>query len=372
MKSYSDTKAEKLKTRLLAEIHSGSYKAGSFLPPEQELAESYAVSRPTMRKAIDSEELAPFLKRIAKRGVQVLPGEAARQEERKEAPATRIAFVSGYPPDESIVQLDEGMRFFCRSRGIGHELCLCETHAEARGSLRSLKDRGLAGIAIFPGLDESYRKALGSLAEKGYPLVCVDRRVEGVEACSVESDNFAGAYLATKHLIETHRRPAWYLGGAKACSPTFARREGYRKAMENAGFGEMAESHMSFDEDNDWKLEAWKGRWRGGAIAADRIFAAGPELPVLAVCENDYFAQGLYVVAKERKLAVGREVFVTGFDDLPLAALQEPPLTTIRQSFFEMGMKAAELLLAQIEGKLKQPLKLKTPVELIVRKSSVR
>jgi DNA-binding LacI/PurR family transcriptional regulator len=66
---------------------------------------------------------------------------------------------------------------------------------------------------------------------------------------------------------------------------------------------------------------------------------------------NDYSAMGVFRAAKEAGFQVPRDVSVIGFGDVPLASMTDPPLTTVREPFQEMGYRAAEMLLRMVEGK---------------------
>ena len=109
-------------------------------------------------------------------------------------------------------------------------------------------------------------------------------------------------------------------------------------------------------------------------FTAEATIAAGHELlerrgdATAIVCDDDVLAAGLVVAAREAGVDVPGELSITGFDDLDLARLAEPPLTTVRTDPEGLGAAAFELLLARLEGR--RPRSRTLPVELVVRGST--
>jgi LacI family transcriptional regulator len=98
--------------------------------------------------------------------------------------------------------------------------------------------------------------------------------------------------------------------------------------------------------------DQWRGSYQaaGGAQAIERLIAAGSALPRAIVCANDQSAMGVLYALAEHGIAVPGEVAVTGFDDIPLARILRPQLTTVRQSIQDLGATAFETLYAMIRG----------------------
>jgi len=101
-----------------------------------------------------------------------------------------------------------------------------------------------------------------------------------------------------------------------------------------------------------------------------RELLAGITPPVSVACLKDYVAWGAYKAAEEAGLTVGEDITITGFDDLAIARLLDPPLTTIRQDLREKGYQAAQLLRRRISKGHHQPVTVTLPVQLIVRGSA--
>jgi len=88
------------------------------------------------------------------------------------------------------------------------------------------------------------------------------------------------------------------------------------------------------------------------------------------LCVNDYAAQGVYETAASRNLKIGKDIYIVGFGDYPLARFMNPKLTTMRSAMFRMGYDAASLLDQTIQKIFQQPVQIYLPVEMVVRESA--
>jgi len=189
---------------------------------------------------------------------------------------------------------------------------------------------------------------------KDLPVVVTNRVVSGLEACCLGIDNVAAAERATRHLIELGHRHIVHLAGPPLHPDAADRKRGYERAMRAAGLPPVEVARGDF--------EVWSGQ-RG----VEALLARGERFTALFAA-NDQIAFGARLALYERGLRVPRDVSLVGFDDLPPAAFSTPPLTTVRQPGFEMGLAAARLVWDRLEGK---PGGGRTfPAELLVRASS--
>jgi LacI family transcriptional regulator len=157
---------------------------------------------------------------------------------------------------------------------------------------------------------------------------------------NVHGDNEAGMRELARHLIVDHGyRTLGFLAGHEGSPDSLARA---RTLAEEAA----AEGATLVQGDQ------WRGSYQaaGGAQAIERLLAAGSALPRAIVCANDQSAMGVLYALADHGIAVPGEVAVTGFDDIPLARLLRPQLTTVRQSIQDLGATAFETLYAMIRG----------------------
>ncbi|MBS0567023.1 MAG: LacI family DNA-binding transcriptional regulator [Proteobacteria bacterium] len=210
-----------------------------------------------------------------------------------------------------------------------------ESPQRQQAVLASLMEHTPAGLILSPA-EHSDAAQLRSVLGPHLPVLVFNRKIEGGNWDFLALDNQHGAELATAHLIERgHRRIAFY-GGHADSSSCRQRRAGFEKAMRAAGLHARKE----------WMIETKPSRI-DSAASTPALFQ-GKHHPTAAVCYNDAVALGLMLGLVARSLRPGRDFALTGFDDIPEAALASPPLTTIATQPRERGRQAAELLLAQL------------------------
>ncbi|HDN79251.1 MAG: LacI family transcriptional regulator [Chloroflexi bacterium] len=203
-----------------------------------------------------------------------------------------------------------------------------------------------------------YDQRIAYLLEKEFPFVAFGRsKVEG-DFCYVDVDSEEGIRLVTRHLIEMgHRRIAMILPPSELMFSVY-RRIGFQKALEKNG--------LEFDEE---LVEEGDLTERGGYEAALRLLDK-PHPPTAIVACNDLMAVGAIGAAQEHRLKVGRDIAITGFDDVPLAEHTVPPLTTVRQPVYEIGRRICQMLIYILEGKPLPQRQVILKPKLVIRESS--
>ena len=203
-----------------------------------------------------------------------------------------------------------------------------------------LLERGVAGIVFVSGLhaDSSADPArYVALRRRGLPIVLVNGYMDGVDAPFISNDDVTSMDLAVTHLVtQGHRRIGLALGPRRFV-PVVRKISGFRDAMRR---------HLGLDDVDDW-VECSLFSVEGGAAAAERLVDAGC---TALICGSDLMALGAIRAVRARGLDVPRDVSVVGYDDSPLIAFTDPPLTTVRQSVQAMGSAAVRALLDEISG----------------------
>lgn len=172
----------------------------------------------------------------------------------------------------------------------------------------------------------------------------------------VANDDVQGGKLATEHLLQLGHRRCAYVGAPGRASSAH-RQRGYTRALEQAGL----------PVDESLIVASGEGAMHG-ELAAFRLLARR-SAPTALFCYDDMTAVGALSAIRALNLRVPQDVSVVGFDDIPLAAYLDPPLTTVRQPMYDMGRQAMQMLLGLERGET--PASLVTmPGELIVRASS--
>ncbi len=195
------------------------------------------------------------------------------------------------------------------------------------------------------------------LKEARHPFV-VFGRSNANDYPYIDVDGRAGIRQIVLHLARLgHRRIAFILSPPQLAFTTL-RYEGYCQGLDEAGLSLR----------DDYVVEGDLTRASGHA-AALRLLAL-PEPPTAIVACNDSMAIGAMLAIQERKLVVGRDVAVAGFDDIPAAANASPPLTTVRQPIYDIGRQALDMLIRVIRNEPVENLHVLLVPELIVRASS--
>jgi LacI family transcriptional regulator len=194
----------------------------------------------------------------------------------------------------------------------------------------------------------------------GVPCMGVDLDVAGSRAGSVASDNEGGIALAVRHLHDLGHRRIGLIGGPSDTRPGAERLLGFRQAVAGLGLAVPAE-HV---REGDY--------YPASGDASMRALLDLPEPPTAVVAASDLMAAGALQAASERGCRVPEDVSVVGFDDIQIAGLLRPALTTIRQDKQGLGRTAAEALVRLITDPELEPPSITLPVELIVRASTGR
>jgi len=198
---------------------------------------------------------------------------------------------------------------------------------------------------------------LADLVAEGFPIV-IQGHLPGAAAPSVDVDNVASARLAVDHLLELgHRRIACITNAALTYTAAADRLAGYREALATAGLAAAPEL-----------VEAGAFDAESGHRAMTRILErARPDAVFVA---SDVVALGAIGALREAGLRVPDDVSVVGFDDVPLAAYFDPPLTSIRVPAYDLGLAAGHALLDRIQGH-EVPLRTLLPTVLVARSSAI-
>jgi LacI family transcriptional regulator len=189
--------------------------------------------------------------------------------------------------------------------------------------------------------------------------MAVDLDLQGGRTGHVVSDNVEGAALAVRHLHECGHTRIALIGGPTSTRPGVDRLLGYRREIQRLGLDYRPE----YVREGDFYPES--------GHAATLALLELPEPPTAVFAAADLMAAGVFQALAERGLSAPRHVAVVGFDDIQIAPLLQPPLTTIRQDKQGLGAAAGDALLRLIEDAALAPPVITVPVRLVVRDSTV-
>lgn len=230
-----------------------------------------------------------------------------------------------------------------------------EDAAKQKVALDTLRTESVDGVIVPPIEDED--EHVHRLIESGVPVVCVDRRLKGRRADTILSDNFEGAYEAVSHLIEHGHERIGFVGGISRISTTGDRRRAYTEALADHGI----ELDPALVREGDSRQES------GRRLTEELLDLDHP--PTALFTGNNLMTLGAYVALHERGVRIPEEVAVVGYDDVSWALALDPPPTVVDQPGYEMGQRAAEMLLQRIAGPDRTPTTVTLQHRLIVRRS---
>jgi DNA-binding LacI/PurR family transcriptional regulator len=223
----------------------------------------------------------------------------------------------------------------------GYRLILCNTdndHSKELMHLNELRTYLPAGLIVIPSnfsdlttQTESYRRA-------GTGVVCIDRLPKNWSGDSVTSDNEAGAYHATRHLIQLGHTRLATITGPLHLTNAEDRLRGFRRAMNEAKL------HLSPEYAQETSFD------KQGGYAKTLVLLRLLPRPTAIFAGNDMIALGALLAVREAGLRCPEEISIMGFDDLDLAETTNPSLSSVAQPGYQLGTTAARILVDRREG----------------------
>jgi LacI family transcriptional regulator len=214
----------------------------------------------------------------------------------------------------------------------------------------------LMGAPIFPALAEVQSRIR-------IPMVVINRKASGTALGSISVDFENAGYRATQHLMMLgHTRIGFASNFHMNLDVSEARRVGVEHALQEAGLCLRPE----------WSIVAPPGLEMDGGYHAMTALLAHTEIerPSAMVCFNDAIAVGVEHAIRTAGLRVPEDISVIGFDDIALAAHASPPLTTVSQPKYRMGMMAVQMVRRMLQTPDSQGDSIQTESPLIVREST--
>lgn len=240
----------------------------------------------------------------------------------------------------------------------GYSLLFCNSDDDLHKEIeyiKTLTERQVDGIALAGSVRRD--RALEERYEVEVPMVTLDRDAyfKGVRSY-LQVDNISGAHDAVCYLVRLGHKRILFLSGERDAKVSEERLEGYQKALAEAG--------IPFDEslvqEGSFNLE----------FGHDYILSGKLDPTVTAIfCGNDLIALGALKGLKKVGKRVPEDISVIGFDDIHLASIWSPELTTVRQPIYDLGYTAVGRLIDILEG-VEHTEKMEIKLELIVREST--
>jgi LacI family transcriptional regulator len=209
-----------------------------------------------------------------------------------------------------------------------------EDPAEEMDRIKIFNNQFIDGLIIAPtiGLENQRKDAIFG----EYPVVFIDRKPRDIPGDSVLVDGTKGTYEGVVGLLERGHRRIGLIAGLMGISTTEQRLHGYLKALSEYGV-----------EPDESMMKSGDMSWQTGYQLAEEILKQG-EVTALFVA-NNAMSLGALKYLQENNISIPDQVALIGFDDYEWTEVATPSLSVIRQPSYELGVKAAEILLNRLD-----------------------
>lgn len=344
---------------LRQDILSGKISPGDKIMSENQLAGEFGISRHTVRKALAMLENEGYLEAEHGRGTFCKNRLTNRQN------SHNIAVITTYISDYIFPRLIQGMDNILTDNG--YSIILKNTGNSQRNEARALQDiltKNVDGLIIEPSKSEIYLRHMNlyeKFDEMQIPYVFIQGTYPQMkDKPNIIMDDVEGAYLLTKHLLDTGHVNIVGIFKVDDAQGT-ARHKGYIKALSEASIPYDPDKVILFHtEDREKKPAAMIKRFADQGVKMDGI-----------VCYNDQIALEVIQVLEKQDIHVPEDISVTGYDNSLIAVSGPVKLTTVSHPKEKLGEMAAELLLEKIRGIGEEESRVPRIVvpELIIRES---
>ena len=252
-------------------------------------------------------------------------------------------------------EISRAIEDYCHEHDMHAIVCNADDdpHKEKK-YIEMLRARQVDGLIIFPTGGNT--KLYTEMEQERYPVVFVDRKIEGVHIDTVVVNNREATCEAVSHLLENGHRNIAIVTPPLTTHPRKERLAGYKQALEQHGIA-LNENYMKSVEISAISYEL------------ENMFSLS-EKPTALVAANDLSFFEVMSFIKRKQIRIPEELAVIVFDNIPFADISTPTITTIAQPAYEIGKRASELLTRQIKQEAMESELYTFPCELIIRESS--
>ena len=335
----SKTKYQELITVIMQWIEDGSLKPGSKLPSENDLSETYRISRQTVRKAIGILEEQGIVRRVRGSGTYV--NDRRRENLEKH---NRVAVITTYLDSYIFPKIIMGIEQSLFERGFSVQMSFTNNTIERERTVLKdiLKRDDVAGIIVEgtrsglpnPNLD-LYRKLMG----RNIPILFINTFYPELKVPHVSINDVEAARGAVDYLIACGHSK---IGTIQKLDDGQGRLRylGYLKAMQGAGLPVCDRNLVWVDTREAEEL----------SDSRDKVIKRLQDCSAI-LCYNDQIAFQVIKMLRSQGIRIPEDISVVGIDDSDLARLSEIPITSMSHPKEQMGERAVAMLLEMIEGK---------------------
>jgi LacI family transcriptional regulator len=231
-----------------------------------------------------------------------------------------------------------------------------DTPEEETSYRRMVEGRLVDGLLVVRTRVKDRRIAY--LSGIGFPFVAFGRSDLDVDYAYVDENGCRGTEMVTQHLMELGHRRLAFISAPEGLMFCHSRRAGLDAALQRNDLSLPPEYIVVGDLTQ-----------QGGFAAMNELLDLSPPPTAVVAC-NDLMALGAISAAQKRGLSVGRDMAITGFDDIPPAEHSHPSLTTVRQPIYDIGRRICDMLIRLVRGEELHERHVLLQPALIIRESS--
>ncbi|MBP7792573.1 MAG: LacI family DNA-binding transcriptional regulator [Candidatus Goldbacteria bacterium] len=333
----------------------------------KEIAKKAGVSKATVSMVLNNyDRIADATREKVLRVVKDMhyyPHESARMLAKKKSDS--IAFVSARfaaPFISNILDAIEQRAFTVNKYVHGIIPFSTRNEKEAKDELlrRILYSRKADSVIVLTLKPED--EIIKEYNDRKLPLILIENEMPGVH--SIRVDNYKGAYQATEHLIKKGRKNICLISGVTNppenldINPAaIERKKGFEDTMHNY--------NVNYNENNIEYIEQYT--FDEGKTALDNLLKKNSDVDAIFCAAGDIVAMGVIKRAHEIGIKIPDDLAIIGYDDIIVAKLLNPPLTSVRQPIEDIGKLAFDIAIDAMEGKLKEEKHVVIEPELIIR-----
>jgi LacI family transcriptional regulator len=240
----------------------------------------------------------------------------------------------------------------------GYSVILCNSdmsEVKEAAYIEALLSKQVDGIILISAANR--REKFSEIIQAGVPVVTVARELSDLPIDQIVTDNEQGGYLVGRHLIELGHRRIGCIAGPRDETPSADRIVGLRRALHEAGI-DLPEGLVIR---GDFTYES------GHRVMAELLLRS-PDLTAVFAA-NDRMAVGAMNYLWQTGRRIPDDISIIGFDDIPVAAMTCPPLTTIATPKADFARVSVSLLIERITNARREPVRVILPTRLVVRES---
>jgi LacI family transcriptional regulator/LacI family repressor for deo operon, udp, cdd, tsx, nupC, and nupG len=332
------------------------YKTTSLM----EVAEKAGVSIATVSRVINNNtSVNPETRIKVEQAIKLLkykPNRIAKRLRKKDASSNLLGVLIPDIQNPFYVEVLRGIEDISYQNGYALIVCnFSQDEKKEKLYIDTLESESVDGMIAAPSSEDNPK--IINLVKSGMPIVCVDRGLTGVDVDLVLVENKNGAFAAVDLLAKKGYKRIAYISGIPKLPSSRQREKGYTDAL--------TANNLPINKD---LIKYGDSRHESGVMLCEELLNL-KNPPDAIFTGNNLITLGALETIHKRNLNIPNDIAIVGFDDMYWSISLNPPLTAVKQPAYEIGKRAAELLIQRIKDPSRPTVNMTLKTELMVRSS---